>query len=141
MALKGKNMYMDTKSEGEHATMIYKDGTIYIISHDEKAYIVMPGDENEMDGMTLISEDDINEMEEAEYKAGKETIDGVEYDYEEYEDEEAQERYYFIGTELKYVKTTYAEEEKVELLKVVEITPNVDDKLFEVPADYTKVEF
>ena len=101
----------------------------------------MAGDENEMDGMTLVSEDDINEMEDAEYKTGKETIDGIEYDYEEYtdEDEEVQERYYFLGTELKYVKTIT--EDSIELLKVVEITSSVDDKLFEVPADYTKVEF
>lgn len=144
MAVKGQNICMDVKTDSEHATIIYKDSTTYIISHDEKMYMSMEGkdeDSLDMDDMPMFSEEELQELETAKYTTGKETIDGTEYDYEEYKDEEngTTERYYFTGNELKYIKST-DEDGEVELMKVNKISADADDSLFEIPSDYQKIE-
>ena len=87
------------------------------------------------------NKEDLNKMETQEYKTGKETIDGTEYEYEEYEDQDTGviERYYFSGNDLKYIKSIDEDGEE-ELMKVIKLSSEVDDSIFEVPSDYQKVE-
>lgn len=142
VAVKDKNTYMDVKSASQHATIIYKDNITYIISHDEKAYMSQEGEtENVFDGTPILSEDDLKEIETEEYKVGKEKIDGTEYEYEEYKDEEENTtaRFYFLGDELRYMKEI-DEDGTENLMKINNISSNVDDSLFEIPTDYQKME-
>lgn len=144
MAVKGQNICMDIEADGERATIIYKDNITYVISHEEKMYMAMEGkdeDSFDMDDMPIFSEEELKELETADYTTGKETIDGKEYDYEEYkyEGDGTTERYYFSGNDLKYIKST-SEDGEVELMKVNKISADVDDSLFAIPSDYQKIE-
>lgn len=142
VAVKGGNSYMDLKATSQHVTMVYKDNTTYIISHDEKMYMVQEGkSESSFDGTPILSEDDLKEIETKEYSTGTEKIDGTEYEYEEYKDEKENtiERFYFLGEELRYIKDI-AEDGTEQIMKVNNISSDVDDSLFEIPADYQKVE-
>lgn len=143
MAVKGENIYMDVDATSGHLTVMYKDNNTYMVSHNDKMYVTMEGkDESTFDDdMTLISKEDLNKMEAQEYKTGKETIDGTEYEYEEYEDQDTVviERYYFSGNDLKYIKSIDEDGEE-ELMKVIKLSSEVDDSIFEVPSDYQKVE-
>lgn len=142
MAIKGDNLYADVNSTSQHASVICKDNKTYIIMHDEKMYMSMHGkDEEVFEEMTLISAEDLKEMENKEYKTGKETIDGTEYEYEEYEDEEDKttERYYFLGSDLKYIKSI-DEDRKEEIMKVIKISSEVDDNIFNIPEDYQVID-
>ena len=142
IAFKGDNMYADVKSDGEHATVVYKDGITYLIAHDEKMYMVQEGkDEDTFGDLIFFSEDDLNNIKDEKYKTGKETIEGTEYDYEEYTDSETNEveRFYFSGNELRYIKSI-DENGNEQLMKINTLSSEVDDSLFEIPADYQKVE-
>lgn len=143
VAAKGENSYVDLKATSQHVTVIYKDNTTYVISHDQKMYMVQEGkSEDSFEDMSLLTAEELKEMETKEYTTGKETIDGTEYEYEEYKDEEENtiERFYFLGEELRYVKDI-AEDGTEQLMKVNNISSDVDDSLFEIPTDYQKVEF
>ena len=143
VAAKGEeNMYIDMEVAGERITIMYKDNTTYMIAHSEKAYVAVEGkEEDTFEDMTLVKEEDLKELETAEYTTGKETIEGKEYDYEEYKDaeEETTERYYFEGNELKYVKAIDVDGTE-SLMKILELSSEVDDSIFEIPADYEKQE-
>lgn len=142
IATKGENIYADVKAEDEHATIIYKDGTTYLIAHDEKMYMTQEGkEEDAFSDMTFITKEDLDEIKKEECKTGKETIEGTEYDYEEYTDSKTNEveRFYFTGDELRYIKAI-GEDGNEELMKVNTLSSDVDDSLFEIPADYQKVE-
>ena len=134
-------MYMDIKSDSESATIVYKDGYTYLISHDEKMYMVMEGKDDEtFDDMSIFTAEDLDKIKDEEYVSGKETIEGTEYFYEEYTDEnEGTIRFYYSGDDLKYIKNIDGDDE--ELIKVNNISSKVDDSLFEIPADYEKIEF
>lgn len=139
VATKGENIYMDVNATSQHATIMYKDGTTYIISHDDKACVTMQGKDEETfeEDMTFISKEDLQELEKQEYKTGKETIDGTEYEYEEFKDDEENitDRYYFSNNDLKYIKSI-DEDGNEELMKVIKLSSEVDDSLFSIPTGY-----
>lgn len=142
MAVKGNNTCVDVSATSQHVTIIYKDDASYIISHDEKMYMAMAGEQDyTLDDMTLITDEDLKTMETQEYKTGKETIDGTEYEYEEYKDEEngTAERYYFSGNDLKYMKSI-DEDGKEEIMKTIKLSSEVDESIFSIPADYQEVD-
>lgn len=139
VATKGENIYMDVNATSQHATIMYKDGNTYIISHDEKAYITTKGkDEGTFDeDITFITKDDLKLIESQECKKGKEAIDGTEYEYEEFniDEDNKTERYYFLNNDLKYVKSIDEDGEE-ELMKIVKLSTEVDEALFNIPAGY-----
>lgn len=140
MAVKGKNLSMNLKSDSEHMGIIYKDNTTYIILYGEKSYLKEEGkDEDALEDMTIFSAEDLDKIKDKEYITGKETIEGKEYYYEEYKDDNDNEiiKFYFQGNDLKYIKNI-SEEEEV-LLKVNELSSKVDDSLFDVPSDYKEI--
>ena len=142
IAVKGENMYMNVKETDSNISIVYKDGSTYIISHDDEMYMVSEGKDEEMDeNMSILSKEDLAEIENAEYKTGKEEINGTEYYYEEYKiDGEADtERYYFDGDNLVYIKTIDEDGEE-EILKVLELSSEVDDSIFEIPSNYEKLD-
>lgn len=138
VATKGENIYMDVNAVSQHVTIMYKDGITYLISHDEKAYITMQGKDEETfdEDMKLISKEDLKDMETKECTKGKETIDGTEYDYEEFKADNgtATDRFYFLNNDLKYIKSI--DEDGEELMKIVKLSSEVDDSLFNIPTDY-----
>ena len=140
MALNGEDIYMDVKSDEERMTIIYKDKVSYLISHEEKSYIKTEGENENLtkEDALFISEEELEDIKKQEYKTGKEKVEGKEYEYEEFkDDEDITRRYYFEGDNLVYIKTIDKDEE--ELIKVIELSNNVDEKLFEIPAEYEEI--
>lgn len=139
VASKGENIYMDVSAPSQHATIMYKNGTTYIISHDEEACVTMQGKDEETfnEDSTFISKEELQELEKQEYKIGKETIDGTEYEYEEFKNDEENitDRYYFSNSDLKYIKSI-DEEGNEELMEIVKLSSEVDDSLFSIPTGY-----
>lgn len=139
VATKGEDIYIDVNSTSEHATIMYKDGKTYIISHDKRAYKIIQGKgEGIFDEDTIvISKQDLKDIEKQEAIKGKEFIDGTEYEYEEFKDEEENviDRYYFSNNDLKYIKTI-DEEVNEELMKIVKLSSEVEDSLFNIPTGY-----
>lgn len=140
MAVKGKNLSMDLRTDTEHMGVVYKDNTTYVLLYDEKAYLKEHGkDEDAIEDMNIFSPEDLDEIKDEEFITGKESISGTEYYFEEFKDEKENEtiRFYFQGNDLKYIRNI-SEDENV-LLKVNELSSKVDDSLFEIPSDFSEI--
>lgn len=144
LAMRGEDIYMDVDATSGHLTIMYKDNTTYVVSHADKMYMTEEGKNEEIfaeEDMFAFSKEDLQYIETAKYETGKEEVNGTEYDYEEYKDEEAgtTERYYFSGNYLTYIKTT-DEDGAEEIMKVIKLSSEVDDSIFDLPTEYQKVE-
>ena len=138
-----KVAYVDTTFEGEESKYVIKDGNSYLINDEDMVYYTYHN--NEMDLRKIESE--LEKVKDLEYGVGKEKIENKEYKYEEYntstnflfkyfddlEDKDVKSRFYYDGDKLVYIKTILGDYE--ELLKV-DISYNVNSKLFEIPEDY-----
>ena len=135
--------YVDTIYDGEESKFIVKDGNSYLLDDKNKVYYTYQN--NEMDLNKIESQ--LEDLKNLEYITGKEKINNKEYKYEEYEIitdftfkyfenseiDGAKTRFYYDGNRLVYIKTFVENYE--ELLKI-EISYDVDSKLFEIPKDY-----
>ncbi len=137
----------DSESKTEsHTTTLVKDNNTYLILHDRQEYYVYQQNNVEQNILT----DGIKEVIDKEYTTGEEKVRGKKYKYEEYngstmfmitntlelDESSIKTRFYFDNNgNLTYIKTIYGEES--ELLKV-KLENNVDDSLFEIPANYAE---
>ena len=152
MAKKGDETIIDqyskdseTKVESNTTTLV-KDNNTYLILHDRQEYYVYQQNNVEQNILT----DGIKEVVDKEYTTGEEKVRGKKYRYEEYsgstmfmitntlelDESNIKTRFYFDNNgNLTYIKTIYGEDS--ELLKV-KLENNVDDSLFEIPANYAE---
>lgn len=144
IAKKNGNVLQEVKSGEEKMSIMFKDNTTYLVAHDQKIYMKTEGRDESIlpeEDETFLSKDELEALKTQEYKTGKESIDGKEYDYEEYYDSENEitERYYFDGNELKYVKSIDSDGEE-QIMKVLKLSSEVDDSVFDIPSDYKLIE-
>ena len=142
-AKKDNKAYLDTNYNWQNSKFIIKDGNSYLLVKEQQAYYTYRNNETELGKI----ENPLNRIKNSEYKEGKEKIDGKEYKYEEYQgitdflmketenvdEQTSKTRFYFNGDKLVYIKTITGDYQ--EILKV-NISYTVDDKLFEIPAEY-----
>ena len=137
----------DSESKVEsHTTTLVKDNNTYLILHDREEYYVYQQNNVEQNILT----DGIKEVIDREYITGEEKVRGKKYKYEEYsgstmfiitntlelDESSIKTRFYFDNNgNLTYIKTIYGEDS--ELLKV-KLENNVDNSLFEIPANYAE---
>ena len=152
MAKKGDKTIIDQYSKDSetkvesHSTTLVKDNNTYLILHDREEYYVYQQNNVEQNILT----DGIKDLIDKEYTTGEEKVKGKKYKYEEYngstmfmitntlelDESEIKTRFYFDNNgNLTYIKTIYGEES--ELLKV-KLEKDVDDSLFEIPANYAE---
>ena len=152
MAKKGDETIIDQYSKDSetkvesHTTTLVKDNNTYLILHDRQEYYVYQQNNVEQNILT----DGIKEVVDKEYTTGEEKVRGKKYKYEEYsgstmfmitntlelDESNIKTRFYFDNNgNLTYIKTIYGEDS--ELLKV-KLENNVDDSLFEIPANYAE---
>lgn len=145
-AKKNDVAYIETTYQGETSKLIIKNGNSYLLSDDEKIYYTYQNNETNLEKVTV----QLEEIKKKQYTEGKEKIENKEYKYEEYEgiteflvkdieeieEQTAKTRFYFNGDQLVYIKTIVGDYQEV--LKV-DISDNVNDKLFEIPEDYKEV--
>ncbi len=130
---------MQTKSADTNTTMVMMDGNIYMIDHASKTVIVMPQTTTEGDE-TLPEIPDSSEpieVDDIEY-IGSGEEDGLVY--EEYRTESGTRIfYYFDGSDLKKIKTIDESFESV--MEILELSDNVSEAAFEIPADYQQITY
>lgn len=139
--------YISTIYKGTESEFIIKDGNTYLVMDDVEAYYTYKNNETDLEKI----ETELKEIKDLEHENGKEKIENKTYRYEEYkvltsftmmntsnilESEEVKTRFYFKGNDLVYIKTIIGEKE--ELLKV-EISDNIDNKIFEIPSNYKEM--
>ena len=155
MAQKGANISIDSSTEEDHTTTLILDKDVFYIDHtNEEYYYDTEYGVEDIDTDIILSS--LNAITQNEYVSGKEEIDGVSYDYQEYLDEDAnfviyadynedssvKTRFYFENNEIKYIKNIIEfEEDKQEELIKVDLSYQVDDSTFEIPSDYAEVEY
>ena len=153
MAKDGEKILIDQYSKEEdsttqnHSKTLIKDNVTYLILPDRKEYYVFEG--NNVDQTSFLT-DGIKDVISKEYSKGTEKIRGQKYNYEEYngssmfmvsnslniEENDIKTRFYFDKKgNLVYIKTLYGD--KHELLKV-SLKKEVEDSIFEIPADYAE---
>ncbi len=135
-SLDGEEMNIEvTKKDGKIAARINaEEASMRAITDYEYVYTVMD-DQKWYIKTTASKDDDIedfdfgSDLDETKMTSGKETIDGVEYYYEEFDGV----RFYFIKDDLKMI---VAEDDKV----IVEESSNkARDDIFDIPADYEEL--
>lgn len=139
MTVSGDRTAMQSKSADTETALVMMDGNIYMIDHVSKTVIVMPqttaeGDETlpEMpESSEPVEVDDITYI-------GSGEEDGLVY--EEYRTEGGtQIFYYFDGSDLKKIKTI--DESFESIMEILELSDNVSEDAFEIPADYQQVTY
>ena len=139
MTVSGDRIAMQSKSADTETAMVMMDDNIYMIDHVSKTVIVMPqttaeGDET-LPEMPESSEP--VEVDDIEY-IGSGEEDGLVY--EEYRTEGGtQIFYYFDGSDLKKIKTI--DESFESIMEILELSDNVSEDAFEIPADYQQVTY
>ena len=148
---RGKDVNIDMDSDGERTSTLILNDHAYYISHSEKQYYDYNGEN--IDGDIILS--GLKEAVGKEYTTGKEYIEGKEYYYEEYsnitsflillddyDEEVVKTRFYFDGDNIVYIKNIAKINGKIddEILKT-NLKYEADDSLFEIPEDYSEMEF
>lgn len=138
MTVSGDRTSMQTKSAETDTTMVMMDGNIYMIDHASKTVIVMPQTTEGDETLPEIPEaSEPVEVDDIEY-IGSGEEDGLVY--EEYRTASGtQIFYYFDGSDLKKIKTIDESFESV--MEILELSGNVSEDAFEIPADYQQVTY
>lgn len=139
MSVSGDRTAMHSKSADTDTAMVMMDGNIYMVDHVSKTVIVMPQ-------TTTEGEETLPEIPEASEPV---EVDGIEYVgsgeedglvYEEYRTASGtQIFYYFDGSDLKKIKTIDEAFESV--MEILELSGNVSEDAFIIPADYQQVTY
>ena len=144
MAFKGEMMYFGMQDAGMlSADIIFRDGVMYTVSHEEKAVMKMEMDKDEaaedVFGSIGVIPEDYRDLDD--YTAGSEEINGKTYDYEDFESEfedVASIRYYFEGDDLKYIKEF--REDNPAMMEILEVSGEAPSEIFELPAGYAVID-
>lgn len=139
MTVSGDRTAMHSKSAETDTVMVMMDGNIYMIDHAGKTVIVMP--QTTTEGEETLPEipesSEPIEVDDIEY-IGSGEEDGLVY--EEYRTESGtQIFYYFDGSDLKKIKTIDEAFESV--MEILELSDNVLEDAFVIPADYQQVTY
>lgn len=139
MTVSGDRTAMHSKSAETDTVMVMMDGNIYMVDHASKTVIVMPQTMTEGDETLpeIPKSTEPVEVDDIEY-IGSGEEDGLVY--EEYRTESGtQIFYYFDGSDLKKIKTIDEAFESV--MEILELSDNVSEDAFVIPADYQQVTY
>lgn len=119
------------KAQGFTSHMIMKDNVLYMLDDTNKTYTKMELDANTQ---AAASGDIIDAAGLTYVGSGTDTINDKTLPYEEYSVSNGTLRYYFEGTKLYAIVSTY-DTNKVEMI-VLEMSDNIPADLLTIPADY-----
>lgn len=152
---KNNKTLIEMYNPGQHLSTLVVDKDTYLIYHENKEYYIYHN--NSLDQEILM--DDLKKTIETECTKGTEKIYGKKYKYEEYEgvsnflisspknmdNSSVKTRFYFDKNELVYLKTIYdvineetGERTQAEELQTVKVEYEVENSIFEIPADYAE---
>ena len=134
-AVKDGMVYSKNEMDGATSIMIMKGDEQYILDPSTKTCMKMSVLTEEATEMFA----DEAESYEVVASSGSEEVDGKTYDYEEYLVEDTSVKYYFDGKDLKYIVTSMEGESYT--AEIISLESGADDSLFEIPDDYTMLEY
>ena len=147
VAKDGNKTAIDSYADGKHTTTIINENKTYYIIHDKEEYYIY----NITNIENSIVIEWIKDVVGKEHTSGEEKVRGRKLKYEEYtgatmfaettsldiDESKTKTRFYFDkNKDLVYIKTIY--ENGTEELQKIEITQEINSKLFEVPATYAE---
>ncbi len=143
MAVKGDQQAFITEIEDQKSQTVIKDKKIYIIDHANKTVVVMNEVSSDTAEMDTLSPADVNLSNLIYTESGREDFFGNMRDYEEYKTGENRIRYYFGDDDDKdddrdLQGMAFMTSEGTTKWIIDDFSDKVDDKMFEIPADYEK---
>lgn len=132
-ATSGDKTYSETQMDGQSMGISIIDGEdMYVIDHASKMIMKMSLQASGQEMMdTMLEEEDVDP---ADLVAGTREIDGKTYDTEEWAVADGKSILCFDGDQLAYMIGEYEGMEMV--IKVIKVSGQVDDSLFELPEGY-----
>ncbi len=134
-AVKDGMVYSKNEMDGVTSIMIMKGDEQYLLDPSTKTCMkmsVLTGDVAEM-----FSDEAANY--ETAVNTGSEEINGNTYDFEEFQVEDTSVKYYFDGKDLKYIVTSMEGESYT--AEIISLEKGADASLFEIPNDYSVIEY
>ena len=142
MAVKGDQQAFITEIEDQKSQTVIKDKKIYIIDHANKTVVVMNEVSSDTAEMDTLSPADVNLSNLVYTESGREDFFGDMRDYEEYKSGESRIRYYFDDDDKDDNRDlegmAFMTSEGTMKWIIDDLSDKVDDKMFEIPADYEK---
>ena len=143
MAVKGDQQAFITEIEDQKSQTVIKDKKIYIIDHANKTVVVMNKVYSDTAEMDTLSPADVNLYNLIYTESVREDFFGNMRDYEEYKTGENRIRYYFGDDDDKdddrdLQGMAFMTSEGTTKWIIDDFSDKVDDKMFEIPADYEK---
>lgn len=132
----GDNVYTKSEMDGQESIFIIKDDYQYLLDPATKTCIKMPA--ADMEDVQKLFDDSMDTYTVA-IDAGNVDIAGKTYSYEEYSVEGMTAKYCFDGDTLKYIITEL--EGQTITQEILRLEKGADKSLFEVPSDYTIMEY
>lgn len=137
MAVSGEDMALSTKGSGYEANIIVKNNKSYMVDHQNKTVMLLADNANQQ-GTNQEGSQDINTDGIVYSSSGTGSFKGKTLPYEEYSTSDGKIRYYFDGKKLCGVEVT-AQGSTIQM-EILEMSNNVSDSMFEIPASYTKLD-
>ncbi len=135
-----EKIYMSTVSDGTVVNIIIRDNKYYMISEAEKTALYMEMSDEEALAMSESMASSVKanfDASAATYETGETEYNGETYLYEKVITDEVGEIIIYADTATKEVKYLTSAGETME---ITILTNQVDDSLFEIPADYTMID-
>lgn len=118
--------------EDINLNIVIENGEVYIVVHNQE--LIMIGDLQKEEIQKVLQDYQLNvNLLNKDYtyiSSGKEVIDNVELDYEEYINNNENNKYYFLNNELKYI------DNNGNLMKILAFSYEANEELFKVPMTY-----
>ncbi|MEA4911786.1 MAG: hypothetical protein VB092_04110 [Oscillospiraceae bacterium] len=137
-ATSGARTYSESMVNGQSVGVSIMDGEyLYSIDHASKIVVKMSLKATGQEiARTMIEEGDVDP---ANMQSGTRTIDGKTYDTEAWDMDGAKSVLCFDGDKLAYMIGEYGGEETV--MKILKTSDQVDESLFDIPADYQMISY
>lgn len=134
MAMDGENYAMIFDSDLVESTSIMKDGTLYLVMHEQKMVMAFPAETEQAAEAGAAEPVDIDTDGMMFSGKGEAVFMGNLRPYEEYAVEGGYIRYYFDGKELDGIEMTFEGDSNI--LDIEELKEGIDEALFVIPSDY-----
>ena len=134
MAVEGDNYAMVFESDIVQSTSVKKDGTLYLVMHEQKMVMTFPADTDQAAEAGGAEPVDIDTDGMTYSGKGEALFMGTTRPYEEYMVKDGIIRYYFDGRELDGIEMKFGESSNI--IDIEELREGVDATLFDIPSDY-----
>ncbi|WP_148509894.1 hypothetical protein [Hungatella hathewayi] len=134
-AYDGGNVYTESEVDGMKSITILKDDAMYVLDPASKICMKMAAQTGEMQDLFA----DEAENYETAVTTGDIEVNGKSCFYEEFTVEGSSVKYCFDGDDLNYMLMDAEGQEAV--IEILRMEAGVDKSLFEIPDDYTMMEY